>query len=89
MIYRLYTEQNLADTSRDKDDIIIEELGYYEDCDMALRKAENFINDNFFHKDTKMKLKRTGYYTATDFCSYGKTINLIPIEIIKKHGENQ
>ena len=74
MAYKIYTKQNLADTSRDPDDIVIEELGYKNNLDDALSLGNKFIKDNFFHKDTTIKRRSDGTYTATDFCSYGKTL---------------
>lgn len=78
MPYKIYTRQNLADTSRDPDDYVYETIGYriYENAAVSL--AEDFIKTRFFHKDTQLKLvesnKENHIYRATDFCSYGRTI---------------
>jgi len=81
MAYKIYTEQNLADTSRDPDDVVIEELGYKNNLDDALLLGNNFIKDNFFHKDTTIRQRTDDTYTATDFCSYGKTLIIKEIVI--------
>lgn len=78
MPYKIYTEQNLADTCRDPDDYVYNTIGYCKHENAAISLAETFIKEHFFHKDTKLKLlpsnKNNHVYRATDFCSYGKTI---------------
>lgn len=78
MPYKIYTQQNLADTCRDPDDYVYDTLGYRNDLNEAILVAENFIKTRFFHKDTKLRAREPNeeaeVYHATDFCSYGKTI---------------
>ncbi len=82
MAYRIYTDVNLADTCRDSDNIHTTELGYKNNLDDALLLANTFIKEHFFHKDTELyKNKGMNLYTATDFCSYGKTIYVEKIKI--------
>ena len=81
MAYRIYTERNLADTTRDPDEMIYEELGYKFDLADAKSVANNYIKTRFFHKDTELKERNDGTYTATDFASYGATVIVKPINI--------
>ena len=81
MIYRIYTEQNLADTSRDPDQIITNELGYKYSLEDAKSLANEYIKQNFFNKDTELRNNVKGTYTAHDYCSYGVTITIQPINI--------
>ena len=81
MVYKIYTERNLADTMRDPDEIIIEELGYKYILEEAKSIANNYIKTRFFNKDTELKKSKDGTYTATDFCSYGVTIIIKPITV--------
>lgn len=78
--FRVYISVNYADTWRDPDDIHIEELGYFNK-EKAIDTANTFIKNKFFHKDTNLTETKNGDFFATDFCSYGKTIHLIKIEI--------
>jgi sulfur relay (sulfurtransferase) complex TusBCD TusD component (DsrE family) len=80
MAYRIYTETNYADTSRDPDDIHITELGYKHQLDDALKFANEYIKEHFFHKDTELHYYEDGY-EATDFRSYGATIYVKEIKI--------
>jgi len=77
MQYKIYTQKNLADTSRDPDEYVYKQLGYQTNLDEAVKIANAYIKENFFNKDTKL---RTGQgkvaFTAHDFCSYGETINI-------------
>lgn len=81
MAYRIYTERNLADTTRDPDEMVYEELGYKFDLDEAKSVANNYIKKMFFHKDTELKERKSGTYAATDFASYGATVIVEPITI--------
>ena len=81
MAYRIYTERNLADTTRDPDQIVTEELGYKYELEDAKLIANDYIKTRFFHKDTSIIERRNGTFTATDFCSYGETIIIEPINI--------
>ena len=83
LIYRIYKEVNAADTCRDADDISTTELGYVEGKENALLFAEKYIKNHFFCKNIKLTECSEGSYTATDFCSYGDTIYVKPIKIIK------
>jgi hypothetical protein len=81
MAYRIYTERNLAETTRDPDEIVIKELGYKYNLEDAKSTANEYIAKNFFHKDTILKERKNGSYSATDFCSFGATIIVEPIII--------
>jgi hypothetical protein len=81
MPYKIYTERNLADTSRDPDEIVIEELGYKHNLDDAKLIASDYIKTRFFHKNTELIENRNGSFSATDFSSYGATIIIKPIII--------
>jgi hypothetical protein len=81
MAYKIYTRRNLADTTRDPDQIQIDELGYRNNLEDAKILANDYIRTSFFHKDTKLRENKNGLCTATDFCSYGATIIVEPIEI--------
>jgi hypothetical protein len=81
MAYKIYTSRNLADTIRDPDEIVIEDLGYKFNLEDAKLVANNYIKKSFFHKDTELKVRKDGTYTATDFCSYGATVIVEPITI--------
>lgn len=80
MGYKIYTRVNLAETSRDPDDIRVENLGCKDNLEQAIDLANKFIKDRFFNKNTQLK-KQGHNYTATDFCSWGKTIVVAPINI--------
>ena len=82
MAYQIYTSVNYAETSRDADDIRIDNIDYKEKLEDALDVANKFIKEKFFHKDTKLK-KYNNNYAATDFCSWGKTIVVEQINIEK------
>ena len=81
MVYRIYTSRNLADTTKDPDDYIINELGYKHNLDDAKLVANEYIKTQFFHKDTELSENKNGSISATDFCSYGVTIMIIPIVV--------
>lgn len=81
MAYKIYTRRNLADTMRDPDEIVIEDLGYKHSLEAAKSVANDYINKRFFHKDTKLMERKDGTYSATDFCSYGATIIVESITI--------
>jgi hypothetical protein len=81
MAYRIYTERNLAETTRDPDEIVIKELGYKHNLEDAKSIANDYIAKNFFHRDTLLKERQNGLYSATDFSSYGATIIVEPIII--------
>ncbi len=81
MAYKIYTERNLADTCRDSDNIVTEELCYKHSEDDAKSFARDYIRNNFFHKDTHLRERTGGGFTATDFSSYGATIIIEPIVI--------
>lgn len=81
MAYRVYTERNLADTTRDPDEIVINELGYRHNLEDAKSIANDYIKTGFFHSDTILKEREDGSYSATDFSSYGATVIVEPIII--------
>lgn len=80
-IYRIYRRVNYADTCRDPDDIRIEELGYKINLEEAKKIAKKYIKDNFFKKDTVLHENNDGSWSGTDFCSYGATVIIQPIEV--------
>ena len=80
-IYHIYTQRNLADTMRDPDDIVTEQLSYCQSLDQAFKVAKDYIKNRFFHKNTKLTKSGTGY-VASDFCSYGATLYIKEIEVI-------
>jgi hypothetical protein len=49
--------------------------------DDAKSFARDYIRNNFFHKDTHLRERTGGGFTATDFSSYGATIIVEPIVI--------
>lgn len=79
--YRIYTKINLADTCRDPDEIVITELGYKHKLEDAKQLANDYIKESFFRKDMVLEERKDGTYSATDFCSYGVTIIVEPINI--------
>ena len=81
MAYKIYTERNLADTWRDQDNIVTEELGYNQSEDDAILVAVDYIKNNFFHQDTQLRERTGGGFIATDWSSYGATIIIEPIVI--------
>ncbi len=72
-MYRIYTKVNLADTSRDPDDIIIKELCYKKTKKEAKEFCNKYISKKFFNKDSEL-YENNGIIHAIDFCSYGETI---------------
>jgi len=81
MAYRIYTQRNLADTWRDPDNIVTEDLCYKQSEDDAKSVAMDYIKNNFFHRDTQLRERTGGGFIATDFSSYGATIIVEPIVI--------
>ena len=59
---------------RDPDEIVIEDLRYRHTLEDAKAIVYDYINERFFHKDTKLTAEKDGTYSATDFSSYGATI---------------
>lgn len=80
MIYRIYTAVNEADTSRDPDQWSYKELGATHDLDKAKVAAMRYIKENFFHKDTQLYEYEGGEFRAIDFCSYGATLIIEPMQ---------
>ena len=82
MAYKIYTKTNLADTNRDPDEYVYEQLGYKNNLDDAVKTAKDFIQKRFFSKDTELR-KGEGniVFTALDFCSYGARIIIEEIAI--------
>ena len=80
MIYRIFKIVDYADTCRDSNDIHITELGYKNSLDDAKLVANDYIKKHFFHKDTELRKCKEGSFSATDFCSYGATIEIQPIK---------
>lgn len=82
MIYKIYTERNLADTSRDPDEYVYEQLGYKNNLDDAVKIANEYIQKRFLRKDTQLtKGQGKIVLRALNFCSYGEEINIEEIDI--------
>ncbi len=82
MAYRIYTKRNLADTTRDPDEYVYEQLGYKNNLDDAVKIAKDFIQKRFFRKDTELRKGEGNIaFTALDFCSYGARIIIEEIAI--------
>lgn len=79
--YRIYTQRNLADTTRDPDQIVIKELGYRFELDDAKSLATEYIKEHFFHKDSVLIERKNGYFSAVNFMSYGEILYVEPIMI--------
>lgn len=79
--YRIYTQRNLADTTRDPDQIVTTELGYRFDLDDAKSLATEYIKEHFFYKDSVLIERKGGYYSAVNFSSYGEIIFVQPFMI--------
>jgi hypothetical protein len=82
MAYKIYTQKNLADTSRDPDEYVYEQLGYKNNLEDAVAVANEHIQKRFFTKNTKLQ-KGEGniVFTALDFCSWGVRIIIEEIQI--------
>lgn len=83
MAYRIYTKRNLADTTRDPDEFVYENLGYKYNLDDAIDIANEYIEKNFFRpEDTQLK-KGEGNVVlrAYDSRSYGVEIIIEKIVI--------
>lgn len=97
MSYKIYTKRNLADTSRDKDNMVVEELAFRTSLDEARQYANDYIKKKFFHKGIQLKEYRDGSFRATNLCSYGETIivekinsmNWIKLSDINNHNVEQ
>jgi hypothetical protein len=83
-VFRIYKTVNYADTTRDADDIETTELGLMADEKEAVEIAKTYIKHNFAVRNTKLNKYKNGFYTATDFCSYGATICIEKLELIWK-----
>lgn len=82
MAYKIYTKRNLADTSRDPDEYVYEQLGYKHKLDDAITLAEDHIQKKFFRPDTMLRPGEGNIvYTALDVCSYGARIIIEEITI--------
>jgi hypothetical protein len=82
MAYKIYTKRNLADTSRDPDKYVYEQLGYKNNLEDAIKVANEYIQKRFFRKDTQLtKGQGKVVLRALDFCSYGAEINIEEIVI--------
>jgi hypothetical protein len=79
MIYKIFTIVNFAETCRDKDDIQITELGYKKNLKDAKKVANDYIQEEFFRKETKLHKNKDNSFSATDLCSFGETIIIQPI----------
>ena len=80
--YKIYTERNLADTCKDRDEYVYEQLGYKNNLDDAIKIANEYIQDRFFRKDTQLtKGHGNIVLRALDFCSYGAEIKIEEIFI--------
>lgn len=84
MPYRIYTQTNLADTSRDPDEYIYKHIAYTKSLSDAVEIANDHIKQHFFTKDSKLR-KGEGVValTAIDFCSYGARIIIEEVQFSK------
>ena len=73
IIYKIYTEINLAETSRDPDNIITKYLCNKKTKESTIAFCEKYILEHFCDKSTKLE-KNTNGFSATDFCSYAETL---------------
>ena len=80
MAYRIYTVVNLAETSRDADDVRTQDLCYKEKEEDAVAFCEKYIEDKFTQKDTELE-KDGENYSAHDSCSWGTTLKADKIKI--------
>lgn len=80
--YKIYTKRNLADTSRDPDEYVYEQLGYKNNLEDAVAVANEHIQKRFFTKNTKLE-KGEGniVFTALGFSSWGARIIIEEIQI--------
>ena len=83
MAYKIYTERNLADTTRDPSELVYEHLGYKYKLDDAIDIANEYIKKNFFRPaDTQLtKGKGNVVLRAYDYRSYGVELVIEKIEI--------
>ena len=74
-MYRIYTDINYADTTRDPDKVVITELCYKKTKKSAIRFCKEFISKNFCKNNAELEEIEDGFI-AIDFCSYGKTLRV-------------
>lgn len=81
-VYKIYTKVNYADTMRDPDDIHYETIAHKAALSDAVACANDYIKKYFLNKKTKLSSGEGKItYSATDFCSYGKTILIEEIKV--------
>ena len=83
MAYRIYTETNSADTTRDPDDIHQTELCYKATKKLTLLFLKQYISKHFVSKETEVYKTKTGF-KAIDFCSYGEVLYAEKVTIEKE-----
>ena len=81
-VYRIYTKKNLADTMRDPDDIVINELCYKKGQQGAIDFCREYIKEHFKDPEAEIHENKTELY-ATNLVSYGETIIAQKIEVKK------
>lgn len=84
--FRIYTRVNLADTSRDPDEIIIKTLAYKKKFISAVRFAYKYMEDNFSKPNLSSfsgyKLRKKGsMWTEYEIASWGEEIIIEKIEL--------
>lgn len=79
-MYRLYIYRNLADTSRDSDNIETIKDEFYTTLEKAKIDANIYIKNHFLHKDSKLSGSGDNWSTV-DFCSYGAVIKISKVKV--------
>jgi len=75
MSYKIYTERNNAETSRDPDDYTYKQIGQRDTLPEAVRVAQEYIENHFIKKSAELRAgKGKQLFRATDFCSWPETI---------------
>lgn len=75
MRYKIYTERNLAETSRDFDEYVYEQLGCKNKLEDAIKVVNEYIQKRFFRKNCELR-KGQGkiIFRALDVRSWGVEI---------------
>jgi hypothetical protein len=82
-VYTLESKVNLADTSRDPDQINITKLGIYKSLESAKSEALKYRDKHFFQKDASFYKDKSGKIYLSDSCSWAVTL-IISEEEVKK-----
>ena len=81
-MYRVWKEVDAAETSRDPEDIIVEELGYFDSFDLAKQRVEKYIND-LCHPSvfSKLRKRNDGLWSTLQGGSFGAMLLIKEIKI--------